>query len=97
MTIVYRRGPEKMGASEKEQAWAQTNGVRIKHWARPVRLLQQDGALTAVEFEYTRLDERGGVLGTGERFTLAADMVFKAIGQVVGEAMVGRQRRSARA
>src|SRR5690348_12481614 len=49
VTIVYRRGAETMGASEREQAWAQTNGVRIKHWARPVRLLAGDGALTAVE------------------------------------------------
>ena len=39
VTIVYRRGPEDMGASVKEQTWAQTSGVRIKHWARPLRLL----------------------------------------------------------
>jgi len=83
VTIIYRRGPEAMGASEKEQTWAQTNGVRIKHWARPVRLIAEAGALTAVELEYTRLDERGSVQGTGERFTLAADMLFKAIGQVL--------------
>jgi len=29
VTIVYRRGPESMGASAKEQTWAQTSGVRI--------------------------------------------------------------------
>ncbi len=83
VTIVYRRGPESMSASEKERAWAQTSGVRIKHWARPVRVVGRDGALSAVEFEYTRADERAGVSGTGERFTLPADMLFKAIGQVL--------------
>lgn len=83
VTIVYRRGPESMGASEKEQSWAQTTGVRIKHWARPVRAIAQGGALNAVELEYTRADERGGVIGTGDKFTLAADMLFKAIGQVL--------------
>lgn len=83
VTIIYRRGPESMGASEKEQTWAQTTGVRIKNWARPVRLLAQNGALREVELEYTRLDERGSVTGTGEKFTLAADMLFKAIGQAL--------------
>jgi glutamate synthase (NADPH/NADH) small chain len=32
VTMVYRRGPEQMGASGKEQDWAQVNGVRIGHW-----------------------------------------------------------------
>jgi glutamate synthase (NADPH/NADH) small chain len=83
VTIVYRRGPESMSASHKEQAWAQTSGVRIKHWTRPLRLLGRDNVLTAVEFEYTRLDRQGRVAGTGAKFTMAADMVFKAIGQVL--------------
>jgi len=83
VTIVYRRGPQSMGASGKEQAWAQTSGVRIKHWARPLRLLVRDKVLTAVEFETTRLDRQGRLEGSGARFTLPADMVFKAIGQVL--------------
>jgi dihydropyrimidine dehydrogenase (NAD+) subunit PreT len=83
VTIVYRRGPEQMGASSKEQDWAQTHGVRIKHWARPVALLAAEGRLTGVEFETTRTDSAGHLSGTGERFTLAADMLFKAIGQLL--------------
>jgi glutamate synthase (NADPH/NADH) small chain len=83
VTIVYRRGPAQMSASTREQEWAQTNGVRIKHWARPVRLLGADGGLSGVEFEYTALDAGGHLHGTGERFTLAADMAFKAIGQLL--------------
>jgi dihydropyrimidine dehydrogenase (NAD+) subunit PreT len=83
VTIVYRRGQEHMSASEKEQDWAQTNGIRIKHWSRPQRLLTEKSAVTAVEFEYTRLDAGGKLVGTGERYTLAADMVFKAIGQTL--------------
>jgi dihydropyrimidine dehydrogenase (NAD+) subunit PreT len=83
VTIVYRRGQEQMSASLKEQDWAQTNGIRIKHWSRPVRLLSENGAVSTVEFEYTRLDAEGKLTGTGERYTLAADMVFKAIGQTL--------------
>ncbi len=82
VTIVYRRGRAQMGATAHEQEFAQVNGVRIKHWARPVRLVGRGGAVREVEFEYTQLDESGRLAGTGDRFALAADMVFKAIGQV---------------
>jgi glutamate synthase (NADPH/NADH) small chain len=82
VTIVYRRGPEHMSATAHEQAFAQTNGVRIKHWARPVRAIGENGHLRAVEFEYTEIGEQNKLVGTGERFQLAADQLFKAIGQV---------------
>jgi len=81
VTIVYRRGPEQMGATHHEQEFAQVNGVRIKHWARPLRALGEGGRLSAVEFGYTKPDGQGGLADTGDRFTLAADMLFKAIGQ----------------
>ena len=83
VTIVYRRGEEQMSASHKERDWAQTNGVLIRHWARPVRIVTESGAVGAVEFEYTRAGKGGKLTGTGERFTIAADMVFKAIGQAL--------------
>ncbi len=83
VTIVYRRGPQHMGATPHEQEFAQTSGVRIKHWAQPIRLIGGKGAVREVEFEYTQLDDAGRLAGTGDRFRLAADMVFKAIGQVM--------------
>ena len=82
VTIVYRRGKEHMGASPYEQDLAQQSGVRIRHWARPVRLLG-DGHVTAVEFERTHGGADGKAGGAGERFSLEADVVFKAIGQVL--------------
>ena len=81
VTIVYRRGPEHMTATAKEQAWAQTNNVRLRHWAAPTRVLGQDATVTGVEFARTRLDAAGRLTLTGETFVLAADMVLKAIGQ----------------
>ena len=83
VTIVYRRGADAMSATGHEQEFAQTNGVRIKHWAQPVRLIAEAGQLIAAEFEYTRLDTTGRPVGTGELFSLEADQVFKAIGQVL--------------
>ncbi len=83
VTIVYRRGPEHMGASAKEIDWAQTNGVRIKHWARPARLGVKADCLATVEFRYTGPGEGGRLVDTGEGFSLPADMLFKAIGQLL--------------
>jgi glutamate synthase (NADPH/NADH) small chain len=81
VTIVYRRGPEHMTATEKERKWAQTNDVRIRHWAAPSRLIGQDGTVTGVEFARTSLGADGRLSMTRETFVLAADMVLKAIGQ----------------
>ncbi|HJQ59128.1 MAG TPA: FAD-dependent oxidoreductase, partial [Vineibacter sp.] len=83
VTIVYRRGPESMGATRHEQEFAQTEGVGIRHWARPARLIGGSGRLTSVEFERTAPDTGGRVTGTGARFILAADMLFTAIGQTL--------------
>jgi glutamate synthase (NADPH/NADH) small chain len=80
VTIVYRRGREQMGASRFEQDLALGDGVRIRHRARPVRILGETH-VTGVEFEYTRDGATGSLEGRGEFFTLPADVVFKAIGQ----------------
>src|SRR3546814_6751813 len=82
VTLVYRRGPEAMGATGHEQAFARENGVIIRHWAQPVRLEGEAGAVRRAVFEHTCLTTAGRLAGTGEEFSLAADMVFKAIGQV---------------
>jgi len=82
--IVYRRGPEHMGASAYEQQFAQISGVRIHHWAKPRKLLV-DNQIAGVEFEKTKLDGDGKVSGTGKAFSLDADIVFKAIGQTLSD------------
>ena len=73
VTIIYRRGPEQMGASRFEQELAQTDGVLVRHWLRPKRLMAEGESLAGVELEYT--DGRTGTL------TLPCDQLFKAIGQ----------------
>jgi dihydropyrimidine dehydrogenase (NAD+) subunit PreT len=82
VTIVYRRGPGEMSATVHEQDWAKTNGVRIRHWATPHRLLEANGHVTGIEFMRTHADATGRAMPTGETFALAADMVLKAVGQV---------------
>jgi glutamate synthase (NADPH/NADH) small chain len=90
VTIVYRRGQAEMSATHEEQEWAQTNGVRILHWAAPLRLLEADGHVIGVEFARTAPNAAGRALPTGERFNLPADMVLKAVGQLFVPDKVGQ-------
>ena len=87
-TIVYRRGAEAMSASSYEQDWAQTHGVKIRHWATPKEVLAQGGEVTGVRFASTTLRD-GKLADTDDGFTLPADMVLRAIGQTFVAAPVG--------
>ena len=87
VTMVYRRGKEKMSASEYEQDHATQSGVRIIYGAAPVRVLGST-AVEGVEFAYTT--EGAGELELGERFVLKADQVFKAIGQTLVAAPIAQ-------
>lgn len=80
VTICYRRGKEQMNASEYEQELATSKGVIIRHWLQPAKLKSKGGKVTGIELEYTRL-AKGKLEGTGEKLKLAADQVFRAIGQ----------------
>ena len=82
VTLVYRRGAENMSATTVEREWAQTNGVTVRLWASPVRLVARDGALAGVAFA------RGGLgpdarpaYDSDDTFVVEADMVLKAVGQ----------------
>ncbi|WP_370630831.1 NAD(P)-dependent oxidoreductase [Maritimibacter sp. DP1N21-5] len=90
VSLVYRRGAEAMPASKFEQDLAASKGVRIVTHASPAVILGE-GQVNAVDFDYT--DENAKP--TGESFTVAADMVLKAIGQKLGDAygldMAGRK------
>ncbi|WP_406872202.1 NAD(P)-dependent oxidoreductase [Aminobacter sp. P9b] len=80
VTICYRRGQEHMNASAFEQDLAAANGVVIRHWLQPKKVISDGGKVVAIELEYTAM--KGDKLtGTGEIVRLAADQVFKAIGQ----------------
>jgi dihydropyrimidine dehydrogenase (NAD+) subunit PreT len=82
VTIVYRRGPENMSATGAEQEWAQNNGVLIRHFAAPLRLLGDAGHVTGVEFLRTFPNGSGPAVPAGKKFVLEADMVLKAVGQI---------------
>ena len=80
VTIAYRRGLDDMKASRFERELAQTNGVTIRPWARPIALEGHGEAVSGVLFERTHM-ENGKLEGTGAPFRIEADVVFTAIGQ----------------
>ncbi|KRS13957.1 dihydropyrimidine dehydrogenase [Roseovarius atlanticus] len=83
VTLVYRRGRDRMNASVFEQDLAASKGVRIITNATP-RALHGNGTVREIEFEYT--DD--ALTPTGETVRIPADQVFKAIGQALaGDAL----------
>lgn len=80
-TMVYRRGPADKPASDKEVAFVQTTGARVRYWATPLRI-RGESSVTGVEFEYTTM-ENGKLSRTGATYVLEADMVLTAVGQVL--------------
>lgn len=77
VTIAYRRGRDDMPASRFEQDLAASKGVRLLFNVMPKSV--EDHGIT---LEYTAVVD-GKLQGTGETVTLAADQVFKAIGQTL--------------
>ena len=86
--MVYRRGPEQMSASKDEQEWAQTNGVVLHQWLAPVEIVGSNGHASAVRFAEQSL-VNGKLTPTGREITWEADTVLKAIGQTLGNPVLG--------
>ena len=77
--MVYRRGPQTMGASVSEQDWAQTRGVTIHHHLAPLAIVGDGAQASAVRF----------VRSTGaDEVVFTADLVLRAIGQRLDESVL---------
>lgn len=81
VTIAYRRGRDAMSASRYEQDLAASNGVKLLFNVMPKAIHGKDSA-AEIELEYTATKD-GKLAGTGEMVRLAADQVFRAIGQTL--------------
>jgi glutamate synthase (NADPH/NADH) small chain len=81
VVLVYRRGFDAMSATAYEIDVAKANFVRIRTWAAPLEvLLDEEGRVRGMRFEETRMMD-GRLVRTGTLVEIAADAVFKAIGQ----------------
>ncbi|MEM8755461.1 MAG: NAD(P)-dependent oxidoreductase [Pseudomonadota bacterium] len=87
VSLVYRRGRDRMNASRYEQELAAKAGVAILADAQPVAV-NGNGAAREVVFAYTK-DGPNGLEETGETFAIPADQVLTAIGQRLADAPEG--------
>jgi dihydropyrimidine dehydrogenase (NAD+) subunit PreT len=85
VTMLYRRSQPQMNASLYEQELAASRGVVIRHNVMPVKVKRKRGKLNVVVCEKTA-ETNGKLTGTGETFELAADTLFRAIGQTYVDA-----------
>jgi glutamate synthase (NADPH/NADH) small chain len=84
VTLVYRRGFDAMSATGHEIEIAKTHFVRMRTWTAPLEVLLDDaGRVRGMRFEETRMED-GRLVMTGGIIEIAADAVFKAIGQGMG-------------
>ncbi|MEK6677741.1 MAG: NAD(P)-dependent oxidoreductase [Planctomycetota bacterium] len=85
VTIAYRRDGNAMPAFRHELDGAVAEGVQVEWQAMPSRMVGRAGRVTGVRFSRSRLDGKGRKAKLtrvrGSEFTLAADMVVKALGQ----------------
>lgn len=88
VSIAYRRGAKQMGASDFEQRLALTNGVTVHHWVKP-KSIDGDQSVSGIVLEKTELGNDGSLRGTGETYSLKADVIFKAIGQRLADDKLG--------
>jgi dihydropyrimidine dehydrogenase (NAD+) subunit PreT len=89
VTLVYRRGASDMSATSYEQELAQTHDVKLRLWSKPVSITGDAKGVKEITFEHTRKNAKGELEGTGEKYTLQADMIFKAVGQVMIPSLLG--------
>ena len=93
VTILYRRSESEMPAFKHEYEHAKADGVIYKWLANPVEFLGDTDvdAVKCVRMELGDPDESGRrqpIEVSGSEFTIPADMVFLALGQVADEAFI---------
>ena len=93
VTILYRRSESEMPAFKHEYEHAKADGVIYKWLANPVEFLGDTDvdAVKCVRMELGEPDESGRrqpIEVSGSEFTIPADMVFLALGQVADEAFI---------
>jgi ferredoxin/flavodoxin---NADP+ reductase len=57
-----------------------TRRLHMHFWHRPVEVIGEDGTVTGMRFERTRLDAEGRVEGTGEFVDYELGAVYRAVG-----------------
>lgn len=95
VTLIYRRGEAQMRVWNSELTEARSRGVQIQFFTNPVEITGAD-RVTGIRCRRTRLSDMQDATGRaipidieGSEFTLEADAVIPAIGQVPGADFLG--------
>ncbi len=93
VTLVYRRSEEEKPCTDVELDMAKLDGCKIIWLAAPKEVKGENGKVTGLICSVMKLGEpdasgRSSPVDTGETFSLPADMVIKAAGQVPFEALI---------
>ncbi|MFC8080725.1 FAD-dependent oxidoreductase [Streptomyces sp. NPDC057307] len=80
LAAVNRRNVEVVRGWADRPGQGRPRRIHLRFFLRPVELLGTDGRVTAVRFERTAPDERGGVRGTGTYEEIEAGLVLRAVG-----------------
>ncbi|HFC29725.1 MAG TPA: NAD(P)-dependent oxidoreductase [Oceanospirillales bacterium] len=87
VTLVYRRGEQQMSATSYEVELARKNGVVIKTWLLPTKIIA-DEHIAQIECNKTELID-GKLNQTMFKQTIECDMLLKAIGQKLDASILG--------
>jgi glutamate synthase (NADPH/NADH) small chain len=93
VTLVYRRTQAEMPCTEVELDIARLDGCRVIWLAAPAMIKGENGKVTQLVCSLMQLGEpdasgRRSPVESGETFTLEADMIIKAAGQIPFEELV---------
>lgn len=93
VTMLYRRTQEEMPCTQVELDIAKLDGCEIIWLAAPKEIVGKNGKVNALVAEVMKLGEpdasgRRSPVSTGETFTIEADMLIKAAGQMPFENLV---------
>lgn len=80
LAAVNRRNVEVVRGWADRPDQGRARRIHLRFFLRPVELLGTDGRVTAVRFERTAPDKRGGVRGTGTYEEIEAGLVLRAVG-----------------
>jgi Fe-S oxidoreductase len=85
--VIYRRGLNEMPANEEEIRECQEEGIRIETLSHPIRILGENGKVSAIECVRMELGEKDAdgrrqpIPVNGSEFIIEVDGVMPAIGQ----------------
>jgi dihydropyrimidine dehydrogenase (NAD+) subunit PreT len=89
-TIVYRRGESDMPAYRFEYELAKTDGAAFVFDATPVAVLEEAGHVVGLRLARTAIHDGQVTVVAGSEWTLACDLVLKAVGQEKQTALLGQ-------